>query len=267
MRRASICRYKEGCMSRVKDSIAEEALLHLEINKEAAFDTICTPTDVKEFAVGNLFAEGFIRSVDEIMSIKRKKKNDAIYVDVTLRRFDQKKTFLKKNYNIIWTECGPPVNFRKRIGDRLKNAEAPFTLTPRALFDAQEKVMMHSRAFQETGAEHYAFLFDPSGRLLTWSMDVGRHNAVDKVIGKHLLAKRSFADTWLFSTGRLSSDLVFKALRARIPLVVSKSAPLASAVDIAREYGLGLIGFLRGQRFNLYSGEKMISLERGGRSA
>ncbi|NOX44280.1 MAG: hypothetical protein GXO72_00875, partial [Caldiserica bacterium] len=113
--------------------------------------------------------------------------------------------------------------------------------------------------FRLTGAYHYAFLFDRELRIRAVAKDIGRHNAVDKVLGAELLGTGDFGERILFVTGRISADIALKALRAGVPLVASPGAALLGAVALARRYNLGLVGFLRGRRFNLYAGRGWLS--------
>jgi FdhD protein len=114
--------------------------------------------------------------------------------------------------------------------------------------------------FSETGGAHIAALFD--GDALTYVMeDVGRHNALDKVIGAAFLDEVSVTCSGLASSGRLSADAVSKALAFRVPLLVSRSAPTSMAVELARRAGLTLVGFVRGGRMNVYAGEERIVID------
>ncbi|RLG71378.1 MAG: hypothetical protein DRO11_04600, partial [Methanobacteriota archaeon] len=132
-------------------------------------------------------------------------------------------------------------------------------LSAQKLVGIQKIVFRETEEFRLTGAYHYAIIFDSSLDLVAKAKDIGRHNAVDKVVGEVLLCGGSFSDSVLFTTGRISKEIVLKCLRCGIPLLVSRGAVLLGAVSLAKRYNLGLVGFLRGQRFNIYSGEKIIA--------
>ena len=114
--------------------------------------------------------------------------------------------------------------------------------------------------FRETGGCHGAAIFDLKGSLITVKEDIGRHNAIDKVIGELILKKDSFNDKILTSTGRLTGDSVLKAVRAQIPIVSSLSAAVESGIILADSYGITLIGFARGKKMNIYTHPRRIKL-------
>ncbi len=121
-----------------------------------------------------------------------------------------------------------------------------------------DRLRARQSVFEATGGLHAAAVFDLSGNLLAVREDVGRHNALDKVVGWALLGRRSLARSLLLVSGRSSYEIVQKALVARIPLVCSVSAPSSLAVELAREFGVTLVGFLRGSRFNIYAHPERI---------
>lgn len=247
-----INQFKNGKMSELEDNIAEENILHLEINSDVSFDVVLSPDDIMEFVYGNLFSEGFIRDKSEVKSYKENIKKSLIFVKVKLADFPDKKVFLKKNYNIVWTECGSSTELI-RLSDQFKSITFKNKLKSSDIIMLSNSIKDKTELFKQTGAFHYAFIFDKDLNLLSYAHDIGRHNAVDKVFGRLILDGATFEDKVLFSTGRISSDILLKCLRAKLPVVISRSAPLATAVELANKYDICLIGFLRGKRFNVYS--------------
>jgi FdhD protein len=115
-----------------------------------------------------------------------------------------------------------------------------------------------AKTFRETGGVHVAALYSKDGELQTLSEDVGRHNAVDKVIGAGALARLDFQKCFLASSGRLTGDIVLKAARMMIPIVASLAAAVDSGIDVAQQTGISLVGFVRGKRMNIYAGLERI---------
>jgi FdhD protein len=254
MKTVDVTKFEDGFISSSL-KIAEEAILHVEIN-DMGYDVIISPSEITEFVYGNLLSEGFIKGLDDVMSYKEKRKGDLIYVLLKLRTF--KPAFLRKNYNIVWTECGSVPEIQKRRGERLKKIQCDFKLRAKDILGVQKKMRDRISGMEKTGGVHFSALFSKDLHMKHFSFDVGRHNAVDKVIGKNLLAGEDFKDKVLFTTGRISSDIVVKCLRARIPVVVSKNSPLYTAISLARKYNLCLIGYLRGKRFEIFSGKEVV---------
>jgi len=257
MKKHSIKQYKDGKLISMEDTIAQENILHLVINSDISFDVIISPNDIKDFVYGNLFTEGFIHEKSEVTSYKETIKKSLISVKIKLKDFEHKKVFLKKNYNIVWTECGSGGELA-RLADQFKPLDNFVKVKADDLLTISTKIQDKIEHFKETGAFHYAFIFDTEINLMSYSYDIGRHNAVDKAVGQFFLDEKSLADKLLFVTGRISSDILLKCLRAKIPLVLSRSAPLDVAVELANKYNIGLIGFLRGKRFNVYSNSQAI---------
>lgn len=257
MKKISISQFKNGSIKHIEDNIAEENVLHLVINSEVSFDVIISPNDIKEFVYGNLFTEGFISEKADVLTYKEKIKKSLISVNVKIKDFSARKQFLRKNYNIVWTECGSSGEL-KRLQDQFKPLTKEIKIKGNDLLKIPGIIKNEIDLFRQTGAFHYAFLFDTKINLLSYANDIGRHNAVDKVVGFELLMNRKLLDKILFITGRISSDIVLKCLRAKIPMVISRSAALDTSVELAKKYNLCLIGFLRGKRFNIYSNPKAV---------
>jgi len=242
----------------VEDTLAEERMLSVEIHDGLSFDTIISPGDIRYFVYGHMFTEGFIHDVDDLEEYREWEKDDVLYVTVRLKNFEIKRSLLKRNYNIIWTECGSGTGI-KRIGDHFTKFDNDFGITGADLLRINSGIKGRTEHFRQTGAFHYAFLFDRNIKLIDLAYDIGRHNAVDKVVGKLLTQGIGLQDKILFVTGRITSDICLKCLRTRIPVVASRGAVLDSSVRIARKYNMGLVGFLRGKRLNIYSNGNIIA--------
>ena len=253
MTKLRILRWSGGSYEHIDDLVADEAFLHLEVNS-TAIDTLITPEQVKEFVYGNLFSEGFISRPEDVLTYSEKRKGSDILVKTTVRDFEKKEVKFRRNYRVIWTDCVTEP-MRRRMGERLSRPKPSRKIDAKVLSNVALEVAKGSDLYRTTGAYHYAYLFDLDGNQVTHAWDISRHNTVDKVIGHVLLTGGSFEDRILFTTGRLTSTLVLKALRCGIPVLASKGAPLRTAVEVAREYDLALVGFLRRGRFNVYSGE------------
>jgi FdhD protein len=140
---------------------------------------------------------------------------------------------------------------------------ASWTLAPEVVAAAPARLRAVQRAFDESGGLHAAGLFDRSGALLASAEDVGRHNAVDKVVGRMLLERRlPLADAFLFVSGRASFEIVQKALLAGVPLVGAVSAPSSLAIELAAEMNMTLLGFVREGAFNIYTHAERIDAGR-----
>ncbi len=250
-----IDRYKNGEYKKVTDHLAAECLLQLSINTDLTLNMVLTPEKIRPFIYGHLFSKGFIKSSDEILEIAVHKYKNRIRAEVKLK--NSLKDFKDKETQILWTGCasgGEPLGQA-----HLEKIKSSLQISAQKLITIPGKVRKNTPGFRLTGAYHYAFLFNKEANLLLQAKDIGRHNAVDKVIGEALLKDSALNGKILYTTGRISSDIVLKSLRAKIPLLISRSAPLAQAVKLAREYNLGVVGFLRGKRFNIYSGSEILT--------
>jgi FdhD protein len=260
MAKRRIIRYEHGAFSHDPEAeLAEEAMLHVEINEVASFDVVVTPDHLKEFVVGYLLCEGYIADPKEITKLKVYEKERIARADVTVDSPRVKSLSFRKNYNIIWTECGTAEAFYRMLGEKVPKIESDLTISPAAMFKCYAEVLERDDAYKRTGAYHYAFLFDPkTSEVVTYDIDIGRHNAIDKVVGLAVTRGLDPARTVIFSTGRITIDMILKAARARIPIVISRSAPLDKAVELAQLFDLTLVAFLRNNRFNIYAAPQRV---------
>ena len=227
--------------------------------------TMRTPGNDFQLAAGFLFTEGILNSKDQIKSIKHCGKfpnnQNTIRIDLAENTIiDFKK--LERNFYTT-SSCGvcgktslEALNIAgaKAIGQK----DLP-KISPKAIHELPKKLLEKQTVFGETGGLHAAALFDISGHLIDLKEDVGRHNAVDKLIGKQFLENvLPLSDKIFFLSGRASFELVQKAVMANIPIICAVGAPSSLAVEAAREFNITLLGFVRDRRFNIYTGDKRV---------
>ena len=230
--------------------------------------TMRTPGSDLELAAGFLFGEGVIRGRDEVHEISHctrpdldeARRSNVVNVDLNTAVLPDLETLQRHFYTT--SACG--VCGKKSL-DALK-LKGPAAVSAGPLVDAETlralpgKLREGQSVFAATGGLHAAALFDADGRLLAVREDVGRHNAVDKLVGWAFLEGRlPLGGHILLVSGRTSFEILQKAVMAGVPFVCAISAPSTLAVAVAREHGMTLIGFLRGERFNVYAGVQRLS--------
>ncbi len=227
--------------------------------------TMRTPGHDLELAAGFLLSEGIIRTPADLAAMAESAKPGSNIVRVDLApsvAFDADR--LARHFYTT-SSCG--VCGRSSLDALTVRGLQPLPRStfhfPARLIHALPDSLRHAQSgFNVTGGLHASALFDSAGNLLALNEDVGRHNALDKLIGRELLEGRIPLDNrLLLVSGRVSFELVQKALTAGIPLLAAVGAPSSLAVELAREFDLTLIGFVRNSRFNVYSGEWRITYE------
>jgi len=247
-----------------KDLVAEEKPLHIFINSEHYATILCTPDQLKELAVGHLLSEGVLKSVDEIKDMKL--KGDGRFHFRLRDDVDVRKRIIVSNpfSRIILSSCGSSSNYwpLASLTDRLylPKKQENKTIDSGIISESVRRLNEVAKLFRSTGGVHVAALYSFDGELLALAEDVGRHNAVDKVVGAAAEKGLSFERCFLASSGRLSGDVVLKAARLRIPVVASMSAALSSGVDVAKIAGITLIAFVRGLRMNILTYPERIKV-------
>ena len=260
-REMEVLRWRDGTVSRYPDVVAEETLVTFHVEPLGVLDIVMAPESLHAFILGHLFCEGLVPGPEGLLALTVADRGDRLEaiaeVDASLAgpSDDDAPPSVPVRRGLIQTECGAPPAWPTRP---LAPIEGSLGINVRALAGIPGAVKDRTGLFVETGAFHYAFLLDARGVPIVEAFDVGRHTAVDKAVGKALLASASIGESVLYTTGRISSDVASKCIRARIPLVASRGAPLTGAVGLAERNNLCMVGFLRGGRFNVYAGEGHI---------
>jgi FdhD protein len=267
--RAPITAVEDGRARRRRDRLAAEEPLEIRAagpgqEPVSVAVTMRTPGDDWDLASGFLFTEGLLSSHEEIESIRycdleEPAEQQYNVVTVTLRRpFDA--DALKRNFYAT-SSCGV---CGKASIDQIEVHCAPLppgpVISPSVAGTLPDTLRSAQPIFDETGGLHAAGLFDPEGSLIALREDVGRHNAMDKLIGNALLEDRVPAsDRIVLVSGRASFELVQKAAVAGIPILCAVSAPSTLAVSAAARLGMTLVGFVRGDRFNIYTHPERVA--------
>lgn len=240
---------------RREDLVAIDKPISLFVNGEHFVTLLASPKNIRELAVGHLLGEGVIRSLRDIERLSLR----GLKVDIRIKPEIQLGAI--KSLRVIPTACGASEKALEFLGNSgTAKPKLSTKFKARNISNAFRSLYLTSKVFRRTGGTHAAALFTPEGELRFCMEDVGRHNAVDKVVGRGLLEGVNFSRSFLVSTGRLSADLVLKCARAGIPLVASKAAPLESGVLAAKQTGLTLVGFVRGARLNVYTHTERVEV-------
>ena len=251
-----IVRYKSGKgFDRLEDSVVREMSLRVFLNEDEIVVLQCLKNEIRELALGFLYAECVLTDINAVTDIREINGLHAVRVSTS----EKPRLGNVPTVRSITTGCGAGVSFIPPAhSGYFATLESAQTLKADAIPVLMGKLMKSSRLFIDTGGVHTAALSDGE-ELVHISDDVGRHNCIDKIIGWDLLTRKFESPRRvILSSGRLSSDIVSKSIRGRMQFVISHSAPTRGAVQLAREFGITLIGFVRGNRYNIYSHEERI---------
>ena len=244
--------------SKMSDYVAEEKPLHIFLNRTHYATIFCSPANMKELAFGNVLSEGILKSMEEVVEMTL--NEDVCHINLRTDVDLEKRLKLLKNLSrIVLSACGSkgPYHF----SGKLPQIESSLSVKAEVVLDCVNRLNLIGETFRKTGGVHVAAIYRSDGELVTFAEDVGRHNAVDKVIGSCILEGIEFGSCFLALSGRLTSDIVLKAARVGLPIVASLAAAIDSGIAIASDAKLTLAGFVRGKRMNIYTYPNRILLE------
>ena len=255
-----------GLDNETEDWVAREEPLEIRVKGESIVVTMRTPGHDEELAIGFLLAEGVITNSSDVLEIAYCQQGEASLhknilnvflspeVEINLNR-------LKRNVYAS-SSCGlcgkASIESLQNIFEPLNKIETVISVDK--ILTLAQKLRAKQSTFDKTGGLHAAGIFDRNGELLVLREDIGRHNAVDKILGHLFLKNRMpLEDCVLMVSGRASFEIIQKSLAGRVGIICAVSAPSSLAVDMAKESGQTLIGFLRERKFNVYSHKERIS--------
>ena len=256
-----IIRWDNGDSNEVDDEVVVEEPLEIRVGNRGVSVTMRTPGHDVELAAGFLLTEGIIQTPEDILAIRHCTQNrDGNVINVTLSPEVSINLNQLTRHVFASSSCGL---CGKATIDAIHAQFAPLKSDARVVHEVLSNLPDTMRAsqatFDRTGGLHAAALFDLEGNLVVLREDVGRHNAVDKLVGYCLLkGMLPLSQHILVVSGRTSFEILQKSLAARIPIIAAVSAPSSLAVSFARSSGQTLIGFLRNQRMNVYAHPERI---------
>lgn len=241
-------KHTDGSFEYADDIVAHEKKVRIAVNGKEVLSLYCTPHMIRELVVGIMTTEEIINGgwCAERMSIEY---GDEIYVDIPAEGE------VSQGGRVITSGCAGGVTFEKNIeSEPIRDA---FAIGGNSLRNIFREFQTRSELYKLTGCIHSAALSDDN-IILCYAEDIGRHNAVDKVIGYALLENIPFSGKIMLASGRISSEMSSKCSRCGIPILVTRTAPTNRALEIAEKSGVTVVGFMRGNRFNVYTHPERI---------
>lgn len=247
-----ITKINNGIQQKVKDEIVLEEIINIFLNKRFYSSLLCTPSEEKELAIGFLFAQGVITSMDDVKSVEDMGGN----ILCIILNHELQVDFQKRK--VLTSGCAQGSIDLSILEEReVELVRGDCKYSAYDILFIMKEFNNKSELFKQTGGVHSCAICNSQG-IIFFSDDIGRHNALDKVIGRSLLNNIELEDKLLMTTGRISSDIAVKAVRAGIPIIVSHSAPTEMALNIAKTANITMVGFARGSRMSIYCGEDRI---------
>jgi len=260
VKKRTVLRFKNGQMESVEDKIVTEFPVTVKINEEEFVTMVCSPQYIEDMVIGYLASEGVIRAYTDIKNIWVQEKEG--YVHVTIDKLNPYFQNLQ-NKRYITSCCGASRQGFVFINDALtakKMNGISVELSIKDCFQLMNKLQQSAATFQETGGVHNAAICDKNGFMLS-RMDIGRHNALDKLYGYCLKHHISIRDKVVVFSGRISSEILLKVAKIGCEVVLSKSAPTELALNLAEELGITTVGFIRNDSLNIYTCPERILKE------
>lgn len=249
-------KFRDGEFFASKHEVIKEEPLSISINGRHFVTAMISPQMKKEFVIGHLFAEGIIRSIKEIESFQVEENTANVIITHPLKVLAARK--------IIVSGCGTGSSFLDE--SKLPKIHSTMRIDAVDVVNGVKSLLQYSQLHQITGGVHLVGLFEKSVHkyvAVLISEDIGRHNALDKVIGYGLLNAIDFDKAFVACTGRISSEMALKCAVANIPVIASMGATTSLAIELAEKTGLCIIGFVRGERMNVYSNAERYGITQG----
>ena len=242
--------YKGDTASPIESAVIEEALVCISVNGQELATFMCTPHCLEELALGFLRSEGFIQNLADIEVLHLAESKTC--VDVWLRDL----SFIPPKRAIITSGCGGGVTFDD-LSQRHPPLNTAATVTPAQVSMLIHKLHLSAELYQEVRGVHTSTLSDGQELLLV-AQDVGRHNTIDRLWGQALQQGIETEGRILLASGRISSEMINKAAKMKIPIIISRTSPTSLSVELGRVWHITMIGYARGNTFRVYSAPERV---------
>ena len=233
----------------MEKEVVREVAVTVYVNRKELVTFLCTPHNLRYLALGFLYLEGIIGGLDEVALLRVCDEDETIEarlthdVELPTRR-------------VLTSGCGGGTTFAD-LTAQTGQIDSTLKVTPSQILGLMRQLYHEAELYRTTGGVHTSALSDGQ-HLLVVASDVGRHNTLDKIQGQCLLEGIDTKDRVLLTTGRLSAEMLNKAAKMQAPMVVSRTSPTDLAVELAKAWGITLIGYARGQQIHVYSGEERV---------
>ncbi len=233
-----------------RDLVAVEYPLTIYVNENELVTLLCTPHNLKYLAIGFLRSEGIIRKKEDILSLHYESLKDRVIIETHKKDSLAEKLYGKRT---LTSGCGKGTVFYNVLDSLLSKALThDVDIYAEDVLALNKMLQEKGELFKITGGVHSAALCTRS-KLVIFSEDIGRHNAIDKIVGEAFLKGIALEDKIIVTSGRVSSEILLKSAKLKIAVIISRSAPTSLSVDLAQKLGVTLIGFVRGGRMNVYA--------------
>ena len=237
------------------DVVVKEFPLTITLNNQEVVTLLCSPQNLDYLAIGFLVSEGLIKGKEDIKKLIVDDQKGTVQVETEK---DKGFVSLPPSKRVVTSGGGRGAPFYPARGQA--RVKSDIEISTHEVFALMDEFVQRSEVFKATGGVHSAALCDTKS-ILVFSEDIGRHNAIDKVFGECMLTEIPTAGRLIITSGRVSSEILLKAAKRNVPLLISKSAPTDLGVKLATDLGITLIGFVRGKRMNVYTNDWRVAID------
>lgn len=246
---------EEYLVEELEDRVTVETPITIYVNGRELVTLLCTPEKIDRLALGFLRSEGILTAADQLESIRVKGEEGLVEVELKEKSGLAEKLYGKRT---VTSGCGKGTVFFNVLDSmRSKPLSGKMEVPAERILQLMEELQQKAQLFKETGGVHSAALADDE-KILYFYEDIGRHNAIDKIVGECLLDGVNTDDKIIITSGRLSSEILLKVAKLQVQIITSRAAPTSLCIELAESLNITLVGFVRGKRLNIYSHEWRI---------